>query len=216
MAVGGRPHHQPTDSFMSGPKLELQLGAAIKSCGYGVPPSRGTDGPGGGRKIGVVTSRAILRNMRPMKSQRPKKNCRSSLRLRRSRSMRSDWAATEGELRRAGGRRCLKRPASRRDEMPGASRRSIPDDAHFRSRIVMGTPRFSGAASTSIFSLSAAGCDRPKLRPALYARLQADGQSLERGRWVSTIRYPDSHQAFPENGCHDAGQNPADALAAAI
>jgi uncharacterized protein len=77
-----------------------------------------------------------------------------------------------------------------------------PDDAIFRSRIVMGRHGF-GRGEYKYFAYP---LPRPiaELRPALYARLHGIAN-----RWNETmgidIRYPESHEAFLTR-CHDAGQ----------
>ena len=77
-----------------------------------------------------------------------------------------------------------------------------PDDAHFRSRVVMGRHGF-GRGEYKYFS-----CPLPELiaelRPALYAQLHGIAN-----RWNETmaidIRYPERHDAFLDR-CHAAGQ----------
>ena len=78
----------------------------------------------------------------------------------------------------------------------------FPDDAHFRSRIVMGRHGF-GRGEYKYFcyplpDLIAA------LRPALYARLQGIGNRWNEAMEID-IRYPERHEAFLKR-CHDAGQ----------
>jgi hypothetical protein len=77
-----------------------------------------------------------------------------------------------------------------------------PDDAHFRSRVVMARHGF-GRGEYKYFSYP---LPEPigELRPRLYAHLTAVAN-----RWNQTmgidISYPDSHAAFLER-CHKAGQ----------
>ena len=77
-----------------------------------------------------------------------------------------------------------------------------PDDARFRSRIVMGRHGF-GRGEYKYFSYPLPD-PIAELRPALYARLCGVAN-----RWNETmgidIRYPDRHEAFLKR-CHDAGQ----------
>jgi hypothetical protein len=77
-----------------------------------------------------------------------------------------------------------------------------PDDARFRSRIVMGRHGF-GRGEYKYFSYPLPD-PIAELRPALYARLYGVAN-----RWNETmgidIRYPDRHEAFLKR-CHDAGQ----------
>jgi hypothetical protein len=78
-----------------------------------------------------------------------------------------------------------------------------PDDAHFRSRIVMSRHGF-GRGEYKYFShplpdLIAA------LRPALYAHLSDVANRWNEAMGID-IRYPDRHDAFLKR-CHDAGQS---------
>jgi uncharacterized protein len=77
-----------------------------------------------------------------------------------------------------------------------------PDDAHFRSRIVMGRHGF-GRGEYKYFSYPLPDLIAG-LRPALYPPLSAVAN-----RWNATmgidIRYPDDHAAFLKR-CHAAGQ----------
>src|SRR5580704_17986732 len=76
------------------------------------------------------------------------------------------------------------------------------DDAHFRSRIVMGRHGF-GRGEYKYFSYPL-----PKiiaaLRPALYARLQGIANRWNEAMGIE-IRYPEGHDAFLKR-CHAAGQ----------
>jgi hypothetical protein len=77
-----------------------------------------------------------------------------------------------------------------------------PDDAYFRSRVVMGRHGF-GRGEYKYFSyplpeLIAA------LRPALYARLAATANRWNEAMGIA-INYPERHNAFLKR-CHDAGQ----------
>jgi uncharacterized protein len=77
-----------------------------------------------------------------------------------------------------------------------------PDDAHFRSRVVMGRHGF-GRGEYKYFSYPLPELIA-ELRPALYAQLRAIAN-----RWNETmgidIRYPARHDAFLSR-CHAAGQ----------
>jgi len=77
-----------------------------------------------------------------------------------------------------------------------------PDDAQFRSRIVMGRHGF-GRGEYKYFSYPLPDLIA-SLRPALYARLQGIAN-----RWNEAMgaeaRYPKEHQAFLDR-CHGAGQ----------
>ena len=77
-----------------------------------------------------------------------------------------------------------------------------PDDAHFRSRIVMGRHGF-GRGEYKYFSYPLPDLIAA-LRPALYARLQGIANSWNEAMGID-IRYPDRHDAFLKR-CHDAGQ----------
>ncbi|MDA9502721.1 2OG-Fe(II) oxygenase [Bradyrhizobium sp. CCBAU 11357] len=77
-----------------------------------------------------------------------------------------------------------------------------PDDAHFRSRIVMGRHGF-GRGEYKYFSYPLPDLIA-QLRPALYAHLQAVANRWN-GAMGIDIRYPASHAAFLKR-CHDAGQ----------
>ncbi|MBI5261929.1 MAG: 2OG-Fe(II) oxygenase [Bradyrhizobium sp.] len=77
-----------------------------------------------------------------------------------------------------------------------------PDDAHFRSRIVMSRHGF-GRGEYKYFSYPLpeliAG-----LRPLIYARLKDVADRWNEAMGIN-IRYPDRHEAFLKR-CHDAGQ----------
>jgi len=77
-----------------------------------------------------------------------------------------------------------------------------PDDAHFRSRIVMGRHGF-GSGEYKYFSyplpeLIAA------LRPALYRQLHPVANRWNQAMGID-IHYPETHEAFLKR-CHEAGQ----------
>jgi hypothetical protein len=77
-----------------------------------------------------------------------------------------------------------------------------PDDAHFRSRIVMGRHGF-GRGEYKYFSYPLPDLIA-QLRPALYAHLQGVANSWNEAMGID-IRYPASHTAFLKR-CHEAGQ----------
>jgi hypothetical protein len=78
-----------------------------------------------------------------------------------------------------------------------------PDDAHFRSRIVMGRHGF-GRGEYKYFSYPLPDLIA-SLRPALYARLQGIANRWNEAMGID-IRYPDRHDAFLRR-CHEAGQS---------
>jgi uncharacterized protein len=77
-----------------------------------------------------------------------------------------------------------------------------PDDAHFRSRIVMGRHGF-GRGEYQYFSYPLPDAIA-ELRPALYARLQGIANRWNDAMGID-IRYPEGHDAFLKR-CHAAGQ----------
>jgi hypothetical protein len=76
------------------------------------------------------------------------------------------------------------------------------DDAHFRSRIVMGRHGF-GRGEYKYFAYPLPDLIA-QLRPALYARLQNVANRWNEAMGID-IRYPDGHEAFLKR-CHQAGQ----------
>ena len=77
-----------------------------------------------------------------------------------------------------------------------------PDDAQFRSRIVMGRHGF-GRGEYKYFSYPLPDLIA-QLRPALYAHLQPVANRWNEAMGID-IRYPDAHGAFLKR-CHEAGQ----------
>ena len=77
-----------------------------------------------------------------------------------------------------------------------------PDDAQFRSRIVMGRHGF-GRGEYKYFSYPLPDLIA-QLRPALYARLCGVANRWNRAMGID-LSYPASHDAFLRR-CHDAGQ----------
>jgi uncharacterized protein len=76
------------------------------------------------------------------------------------------------------------------------------DDAHFRSRIVMGRHGF-GRGEYKYFAYPLPDLIA-KLRPALYGRLSGIANRWNEAMGID-IRYPDAHPAFLKR-CHEAGQ----------
>ncbi|MGY4235390.1 hypothetical protein ACVIIW_004337 [Bradyrhizobium sp. USDA 4449] len=76
------------------------------------------------------------------------------------------------------------------------------DDAHFRSRIVMGRHGF-GRGEYKYFSYPLPDIIA-QLRPALYAHLQGVANSWNEAMGID-IRYPTAHATFLKR-CHEAGQ----------
>jgi uncharacterized protein len=77
-----------------------------------------------------------------------------------------------------------------------------PDDAQFRSRIVMGRHGF-GRGEYKYFNYPLPDLIA-QLRPALYAQLKSVANRWNEAMGID-IRYPDRHEAFLKR-CHDAGQ----------
>ncbi|WP_027550371.1 2OG-Fe(II) oxygenase [Bradyrhizobium sp. Cp5.3] len=78
-----------------------------------------------------------------------------------------------------------------------------PDDAHFRSRIVMGSHGF-GRGEYKYFAYPLPDLIA-QLRPALYAHLQGVANRWNEAMGID-IRYPAAHSAFLKR-CHEAGQS---------
>jgi uncharacterized protein len=110
-----------------------------------------------------------------------------------------DWAQAESELDTHG---CAVLKSLLSPDECRALAALYPDDAHFRSRIVMGRHGF-GRGEYKYFSYPL-----PKiiaaLRPALYARLQGIANRWNEAMGIE-IRYPEGHDAFLKR-CHAAGQ----------
>jgi uncharacterized protein len=77
-----------------------------------------------------------------------------------------------------------------------------PDDARFRSRVVMGRHGF-GSGEYKYFSYPLPDLIA-ELRPTLYAKLHPVANRWNRAMGIH-IGYPETHQAFLER-CHEAGQ----------
>jgi hypothetical protein len=78
-----------------------------------------------------------------------------------------------------------------------------PDDANFRSRVVMGSHGF-GRGEYKYFTYPLPELIA-SLRPVLYARLQGIANRWNEAMGID-IRYPDRHETFLKR-CHEAGQN---------
>src|SRR6202166_72885 len=78
-----------------------------------------------------------------------------------------------------------------------------PDDAHFRSRVVMGRHGFGrGEYKYLAYPLPEVIAE---LRPVLYAQLRGVANRWNEAMGID-IRYPEGHDAFLKR-CHAAGQN---------
>ena len=110
-----------------------------------------------------------------------------------------DWAQAETDLDAQG---CAVLKGLLTPEECRAVSALYPDDAHFRSRIVMGRHGF-GRGEYKYFSYPLPDLIAA-LRPALYARLQGIANRWNEAMGIG-IRYPDRHEAFLKR-CHDAGQ----------
>src|SRR3981081_3636477 len=109
------------------------------------------------------------------------------------------WAQATGELD-AQGCAVLKGLLSREECRALAA--LYPDDAHFRSRIVMGRHGF-GRGEYKYFSYTLPAVIA-ELRPALYARLRDVANRWNEAMGIE-INYPQNHDAFLKR-CHAAGQ----------
>jgi uncharacterized protein len=110
-----------------------------------------------------------------------------------------DWAQVESELDAQG---CAVLKGLLSPDQCRALAALYPDDAHFRSRIVMGRHGF-GRGEYKYFAYPLPEVIA-ELRPALYARLQGIANRWNEAMGIE-IRYPDSHGTFLKR-CHAAGQ----------
>lgn len=110
-----------------------------------------------------------------------------------------DWAQAESDLD-AQGCAVLKELLSAEECRAIAA--LYGDDAHFRSRIVMGRHGF-GSGEYKYFSYPLPDLIA-QLRPALYANLYGIANRWNEAMEID-IRYPQSHEAFLKR-CHAAGQ----------
>jgi hypothetical protein len=110
-----------------------------------------------------------------------------------------DWAQTESELDAQG---C----AVLKDLVTPDECRALaalyPDDAHFRSHVVMARHGF-GRGEYKYFAYPLPDLIA-RLRPVLYARLQGIANRWNEAMGIK-IRYPESHDTFLKR-CHAAGQ----------
>jgi len=112
---------------------------------------------------------------------------------------RIDWNAAENELDAQG---CAVLKGLLSADECRALAALYPDDAHFRSRIVMGRHGF-GRGEYKYFSYPLPGLIA-ELRPLLYARLYGIANRWNAAMGID-IRYPQDHEAFLKR-CHEAGQ----------
>ena len=110
-----------------------------------------------------------------------------------------DWTLAESELDTQG---CAVLKGLLSPDECHALSALYPDDAHFRSRIVMGRHGF-GRGEYQYFSYPLPDAIA-ELRPALYARLQGIANRWNDAMGID-IRYPEGHDAFLKR-CHAAGQ----------
>jgi hypothetical protein len=116
-----------------------------------------------------------------------------------SRVDRIDWKEAESELDAQG---CAVLKGLLSADECRALAALYPDDAHFRSRIVMGRHGF-GRGEYKYFSYPLPGLIA-ELRPLLYARLCGIANRWNDAMGID-IRYPQDHEAFLKR-CHEAGQ----------
>jgi hypothetical protein len=110
-----------------------------------------------------------------------------------------DWAQTTRELDAQG---CAVLKGLLSPEECRALAALYPDDAHFRSRVVMGRHGF-GRGEYKYFAYPLPDLIAA-LRPALYARLRGVANRWNEAMGIE-IRYPETHDAFLQR-CHAAGQ----------
>ncbi|MCP3471176.1 2OG-Fe(II) oxygenase [Bradyrhizobium sp. CCGUVB1N3] len=111
-----------------------------------------------------------------------------------------DWAQIAGELDAQG---CAILKSLLTPEECRAIAALYPDDANFRSRIVMGRHGF-GRGEYKYFSYPLPALIA-ETRPALYAHLHGIANRWNEGMGID-IRYPARHDAFLKR-CHEAGQS---------
>jgi hypothetical protein len=110
-----------------------------------------------------------------------------------------DWTKVTGDLDAQG---CAVLKNLLTPEQCNAIAALYQDEAHFRSRIVMGRHGF-GRGEYQYFSYPLPPVIQ-QLRPALYAQLYGLANRWNESMGID-IRYPASHEAFLKR-CHDAGQ----------
>jgi uncharacterized protein len=111
-----------------------------------------------------------------------------------------DWAQADRELDTQG---CAVLKSLLSPAECNALTALYPDDARFRSRVVMGRHGF-GRGEYKYFAYPLPDLIG-ELRPALYARLQGVANRWNEAMGIE-IRYPESHDAFLAR-CHAAGQS---------
>ena len=111
-----------------------------------------------------------------------------------------DWVQAETDLDAQGG--AVLKQLLTSDECQALAA-LYPDDAHFRSRVVMGRHGF-GRGEYKYFSYPLPDLIA-SLRPVLYARLRGIANRWNEAMGID-IRYPDRHETFLKR-CHEAGQN---------
>jgi len=117
-----------------------------------------------------------------------------------SRVDRIDWNEAESELDAQG---CAVLKGLLSADECRALAALYPDDAHFRSRIVMGRHGF-GRGEYKYFSYPLPDLIA-QLRPALYTKLCGIANRWNEAMGIG-VRYPERHEAFLKR-CHDAGQS---------
>src|SRR5277367_1760592 len=110
-----------------------------------------------------------------------------------------DWPQAGGDLDAYG---CAVLKGLLSADECGALSALYPEDAHFRSRVVMGRHGF-GRGEYKYFSYPLPELIA-ELRPALYAQLHGVANRWNEAMGID-IRYPEKHAAFLER-CHAAGQ----------
>ena len=110
-----------------------------------------------------------------------------------------DWTQTTSELDAQG---CAVLKGLLSPDECRALAALYPDDAHFRSKVVMGRHGF-GRGEYKYFAYPLPDLIAA-LRPALYARLRDVANRWNEAMGID-IRYPESHDAFLKR-CHAAGQ----------
>jgi uncharacterized protein len=110
-----------------------------------------------------------------------------------------DWAQADSELDAEG---CAVLKGLLTPDECRALAALYPDDAHFRSRVVMGRHGF-GRGEYKYFSYPLPDLIAA-LRPALYARLIGTANRWNEAMGIA-INYPERHDAYLKR-CHDAGQ----------
>src|ERR1700761_99944 len=110
-----------------------------------------------------------------------------------------DWAQATADLDAQG---CAVLPNLLTPEECRAITALYPDDARFRSRVVMGRHGF-GRGEYKYFSYPLPDLIAA-LRPVLYTRLQGIANRWNEAMGID-IRYPDRHETFLKR-CHEGGQ----------